>query len=364
MNNLYNSNNNDYFGMVSSERGFQTKNISMSVSGIIEQINHDRLDLQLAIKHTNDWTVLKSSKLIESVLVGFPLQNIYCEENQYGNLLLLDGTQIINSLYRFHRGQFALKGLSIRKELNGKKIFDLDYRDYNLLMDRYLINMIIINYDSDNLLKYEFCKRVNSNNNNFPIQNARNYAYPEMKSAIRTLRERTYDIISFYDEHQGIRRNNVRIKQRAEIDQLFLFLFMLAFLQFKLINIHDQDLTISEVLDISANYYENNRQARGVEGYVYRKIRDMFQLIEYKNVALDMDFSSLSSYSSLKNNYKNILLEDSDYILNANSFIHMFYNYLLNEGISKRALIRLKNSSKKPNYLDVRASFHDTFEEI
>ncbi|MFJ5477851.1 DUF262 domain-containing protein [Pectobacterium carotovorum] len=358
MSGLYNGNNNDYFGMVSSERGFQTKNISMSVSGIIEQINHDRMDLQLEVKNRNDWNIPKSSKLIESVLVGFPLQNIYCEENRYGNLLLLDGTQIINSLYRFHRGQFALKGLTIRKDLNGKKIFDLDYRDYNLLMDRYLINIIIINYDSDNLLKYEFCKRVNSSNNNFPIQNARNYAYPEMKFAIRSLMERTYDIISFDDEYKGLRRNSGIVRQRADIDQLFLFLFMLAFLQFKLINLYDHELTISEVLDISANYYENNRQARGVDGYLYRKINDMLQLLECKNVILDMD------YVSSEKGYKSLSLEDDAYILSANSFIHMFYNYLMNENISKRALIRLKRSPKTPNYLDVRSSFSDTFEEI
>ncbi|WP_440529919.1 DUF262 domain-containing protein, partial [Serratia sarumanii] len=272
-----------------SEGGFRTKSLSLSVANVIERLNNERLDIKPDFKSHYEWPISWSSKLIESALIGFPFQNIFCEETRYGELVILDGAQIINSFYKFSMNEFRLRGLTIRKDLNGASARDISYRDYNFLMDRFLLNFLVIPYDTHNVLKYEFCKRINIKNTRFSVQSARNYAFPKMAGYLTTMREELKHTIDFTLKAKYSRDI---FKADSEVDQFFLFISLIVFLKFDIIVVDDEHISIGELLDQTAQILEQGRATDGLTEYVSS------ELIRLANCSEVFDFNITSTRES------------------------------------------------------------------
>lgn len=66
------------------------------------------------------WDIKKSSKLIESLLIGLPIPQIFLYEKERNEFLVIDGQQRLMSLYYFFHGRFPRK----EKRTELRKIFE------------------------------------------------------------------------------------------------------------------------------------------------------------------------------------------------------------------------------------------------
>lgn len=101
----------------------------------------------------------QASKLIESALMCIPLPTIYLCEEDDGRYSVIDGQQRIESFIRFIRGDFALKKLTVRDDLNGKKYSDLNDEDQGTIDDTALRTIIIRKESAD--AKFDIFERLN-----------------------------------------------------------------------------------------------------------------------------------------------------------------------------------------------------------
>ena len=71
------------------------------------------------------WDAKRASRLIESLLIDLPIPVIYLALDKEGRYEVIDGLQRLTSIFRFFDGEYALKDLEIRRELNGLKFAQL-----------------------------------------------------------------------------------------------------------------------------------------------------------------------------------------------------------------------------------------------
>ena len=72
------------------------------------------------------WDRKRASKLIESFLLSIPVPVVYLSRTQDQQYEVIDGLQRLKTIFDFLSGEFALTGLDVMKELNGKRFQNLD----------------------------------------------------------------------------------------------------------------------------------------------------------------------------------------------------------------------------------------------
>ena len=65
------------------------------------------------------WDKRRASRLIESFLINLPVPVIYLAQNIEGNYEVIDGLQRLTSVFDFFANKYELRGLEIKKDLNG-----------------------------------------------------------------------------------------------------------------------------------------------------------------------------------------------------------------------------------------------------
>lgn len=161
----------------------------------VGEVRFEALDIsfgELSSLHQNDeiiidpeyqrlfrWTNDQRSRLIESVLLGLPLPQIFLVENQDGILELIDGLQRVSSVLQFldHRllklEPLNLSGCDVITSLNGLEFDDLSL-SLRLRLKRSPIRAVIIKKQSKGFLKYEMFKRLNTGGSALSAQEVRN----------------------------------------------------------------------------------------------------------------------------------------------------------------------------------------------
>lgn len=72
------------------------------------------------------WNSKQASKLIESFLLGIPVPVVYLSRTKNQEYEVIDGLQRLKTVFDFLAGKFALTGLDILKDINGKRFGNLD----------------------------------------------------------------------------------------------------------------------------------------------------------------------------------------------------------------------------------------------
>ena len=121
------------------------------------------------------YNVEQASKLIESALMCIPLPTIYLCEEDDGRYSVIDGQQRIESFIRFMRGDFALKKLTVRSDLNGKKYSELNEEDQTTIDDTSLRTIIIRKESAE--AKFDIFERLNRGAIQLKEQELRNCVY-------------------------------------------------------------------------------------------------------------------------------------------------------------------------------------------
>jgi hypothetical protein len=116
--------------------------------------------------------------LIESFLMNVPIPPIFLNEDNYGTYSVIDGKQRLTAIHQFMRGRLKLQGLKVFQELNGKTIDDLSANFRNVIATRSNLRATIILRQSDNDVKFEVFRRLNTGGVRLNAQEIRNSTWP------------------------------------------------------------------------------------------------------------------------------------------------------------------------------------------
>lgn len=138
-------------------------NADWTIETIVGQISKGNIDLQPGFQRRAAWDDIRKSRLVESIIVGMPVPNIVLAENKdhRGRFIVIDGKQRLLAINDFLNGQYALRGLDIRPDLNNLKYTQLATEDREYLDNSTLRSTVIRNWKDENFL-YAIFFRLNS----------------------------------------------------------------------------------------------------------------------------------------------------------------------------------------------------------
>ena len=125
------------------------------------------------------WSNVKRSLLIESFILNVPIPPIFLYEIEYSYYEIMDGKQRISAIVDYYNNLYALEGLEIWSELNGKKYCELPLKIKEGLDRRYLSSIIMLKESEKdkfevNRLKKIVFERLNTGGQMLTPQESRN----------------------------------------------------------------------------------------------------------------------------------------------------------------------------------------------
>ncbi|MEO3795802.1 DUF262 domain-containing protein [Nonomuraea sp. B10E15] len=158
------------------DRKLVTQPYDLSLSTLVDDINRHRLLLSIEYQRKYVWDRSKASRLIESLLLNIPVPVCYFAENEDGTYEVIDGLQRITTINDFLQDGFALRGVSVIKEFDGRKYSELPIKDQRRLSNR-TIRCIVITEDSHPDIKFDVFERLNTGSAMLAAQELRNCIY-------------------------------------------------------------------------------------------------------------------------------------------------------------------------------------------
>jgi hypothetical protein len=167
---------------------------------LVNRINADpaklKLDPDFQRKYKWDkdgWE--RSSRFIESCLMRIPLPSCYFAEDEDGRHIVIDGLQRLTTINRFFNDEFALEGLTIFRELEGKKFSELGSLQTEL--ETTTIRCIVLRKDNPKSLIREIFSRLNQGAVALSDQEIRHAIYPGALDALLAELAQVLDIARF-----------------------------------------------------------------------------------------------------------------------------------------------------------------------
>lgn len=164
------------------------------------QLEKGNIDLNPSFQRRDAWSEQEKSRLIESLMLGFPVPPIILAENKQkkNSYLVIDGKQRLLSIRRFYSNvsekefkaknlkekdafkQLKLKGLDILKDFNGKTYsqMQVENTDYINNLDNQSIRTIVIKNWPDEAFLYTVFLRLNTGSKKLSPQELRQALKP------------------------------------------------------------------------------------------------------------------------------------------------------------------------------------------
>lgn len=152
-----------------------TENKNITIWNLRDMVDENDLILNPDYQREYVYDDIKASKLVESILLGLPIPEVYLCEESDGSYSTIDGQQRITSLVRFSKNEFKLRKLVILSGLNGLMFKDLD----KVLQRKFKTSTIqatCLQKESGDL-KYEIFSRLNQGSVSLNPQELRNCVY-------------------------------------------------------------------------------------------------------------------------------------------------------------------------------------------
>ena len=173
-----------------------------TLRNIIERLKYDEIDMNTDFqRHAELWDNRKMSKLIESILIRFPLPAFYFDASDEDKWLIVDGLQRLSAIKKFVVDQkLRLYGLEYLKDFVGIKYDDLP-RTYKRRIDECAVTLFLIQAGTPEAVKYSIFRRINTGGlvlNDQEIRNA--MAKPEVREYLEKLAADEYLIKTIGDQ--------------------------------------------------------------------------------------------------------------------------------------------------------------------
>ncbi|MNX63011.1 hypothetical protein D3C86_939980 [compost metagenome] len=210
----------------------------ITVYSMVERIRHYEIKLNTEFQRKEGlWKNDQQSKLIESILIRFPLPVFYFDGSNSDEWLVIDGLQRLTSLKRFMvTKELKLSGLEFLKDFEGKGWDDLD-RPLQRQINETSLQCYVLEEGEDDV-KYNIFKRINTGGLNLSDQEIRHAMHQDVASFLKKLAESK----EFIDATRG------KVSAERMLDRDFINRF-LAFYLFS----YDTDYTYDEDLDSFMN---------------------------------------------------------------------------------------------------------------
>lgn len=141
-------------------------NTDWTVETLFRQIDKGNVDLDPQFQRREAWKIDRQSRFVESILCNLPIPNVVLAEKkgQRGKYIVIDGKQRLHTIKSFFDGNFELKGLTIRDDLNSKRFSDIELAgDQDIAsLENYPIRTVIIRSWPDEDYLYTVFFRLNS----------------------------------------------------------------------------------------------------------------------------------------------------------------------------------------------------------
>ena len=166
----------------------------------IKKLEKGNIDLNPSFQRRDAWSEQEKSRLIESLMLGFPVPPIILAENKQkkNSYLVIDGKQRLLSIRRFYSNvsekefkeknlkekdafkQLKLKGLDILKDFNGKTYsqMQVENAEYINNLDNQSIRTIVIKNWPDEAFLYTVFLRLNTGSKKLSPQELRQALKP------------------------------------------------------------------------------------------------------------------------------------------------------------------------------------------
>ncbi len=163
--------------LTADERKLVTQPYDYSVDQLAYHVQKKKI-LLIEVEYQREyvWDDAKASRLIESLLLNVPIPVCYFAENEDGSWEVIDGLQRVQSIVRFLRNEFPLRGLSVLKESNGRRFEELPARDRRRIESRTL-RFVVITDESHPDIKFDVFERLNTGAVKLTPQELRNCIY-------------------------------------------------------------------------------------------------------------------------------------------------------------------------------------------
>jgi Protein of unknown function DUF262 len=156
-------------------------NYSMSIGELISLYEQNEIEIHPEFQRFFRWNEYQKTRLIESIILGFPIPPIFVSQREDGVWDVVDGLQRLSTIYEFIgilKGEdgkklkpLELKGTKYLPSFAGKMWEDSEHPEgsrmgltppQRLLIKRAKINVNILQKESDPSAKYELFQRLNT----------------------------------------------------------------------------------------------------------------------------------------------------------------------------------------------------------
>lgn len=215
-----------------------------TLHNIIERLKHNEIDMNTDFqRHPELWDNPKMSRLIESILIRFPLPAFYFDASNEEKWLIVDGLQRLSAIRKFIiEKKLILRGLEYLHDFNGMKYDDLP-RTYKRRIDECPVTLFLIQPGTPEPVKYSIFRRINTGGlvlNDQEIRNA--MATPAIRKYLEDLA--AYDYL----------KKTIGDQSRRMVDQEL----VLRYLAFHFMDYEQSKKNIATFLDEMIDKLENS----------------------------------------------------------------------------------------------------------
>jgi Protein of unknown function DUF262/HNH endonuclease len=146
------------------------------LSGYYNWFKRGQLNLNPDWQRAYVWKGKRPSFLIESVLMRLPIPVIFLARTSEGGMEVIDGVQRLTTIFNFLESKFALTGLEVFKELNGKRFKDLTPKMQSDIEDA-VIKCFELSENTSQDLKFITFERINTGGMSLNEMEIRNCIY-------------------------------------------------------------------------------------------------------------------------------------------------------------------------------------------